>query len=62
MVRKGTVMAKEKGWRDTGKGYKVRKIKGKPKAKARTTSKGLTGQAKKAAKNITKSANRAKKY
>lgn len=53
---------KEKGWQDRG-GYMVRKIKSPTgEGPTRTTSKGLTGQAKKAAQNIKKSANRAKKY
>lgn len=57
-------MMSKDGWRDTGRGYQVRKIKRNgagPKGLTPGNS-GLTGQARKAAKNIKKSANRAKKY
>ena len=47
-------------WRDTGKGYKTRMVKSKTKTK-QPTGRG-TGQAGKAARQIKKSADRAKKY
>lgn len=43
-------------WKDTGRGYKTRKIKAKKKGS------GLTGQAGKAAKNIKKMKDRVKAY